>query len=118
MPNRLLTVHLPQDAALVADLLRQVESLCCDHELVARGDVAGDGLVITIESQAERPPHGYLSTACLHEAMGDLTGRSADDLHAYCESMTGVTGAKRGSTCKFCGAPCTCPRHTKEPTDG
>jgi hypothetical protein len=37
--------------------------------------------------------HLYLSTACLHEA-GDPA------LHEACRQ-----------TCKFCGAPCSCPRH-------
>ncbi|MCX4809025.1 hypothetical protein OG601_47170 [Streptomyces sp. NBC_01239] len=48
--------------------------------------------------------HIYLSTGCLH---GD---------HAYCQSMTGLNGAKRPASCKKCGAACICPCHTtKEP---
>ena len=39
--------------------------------------------------------HPYLSTACHHEAAdGDPS------MHAACRA-----------TCKFCDAPCTCPRH-------
>lgn len=39
--------------------------------------------------------HHYLSTACMHE------GESQDeDLHLACRK-----------TCKFCDAPCECPRH-------
>lgn len=53
---------------------------------------------------AERPPedqggHTYLSTGCLH---GE---------HGYCQSMTGLAGAKRPARCKFCEAPCICPCH-------
>ncbi|WP_030670560.1 hypothetical protein [Streptomyces rimosus] len=53
---------------------------------------------------AERPPEGqgghtYLSTGCLH---GE---------HGYCQSMTGLAGAKRPARCKFCEAPCICPCH-------
>jgi hypothetical protein len=40
--------------------------------------------------------HDYLSTACYHE---DLTGGDPG-LHAACRR-----------TCKFCDAPCACPRH-------
>ncbi len=47
--------------------------------------------------------HEYLSTACLH---GE---------HGYCQSATGSNGdtqwAKVPASCKFCGAPCTCPCH-------
>ncbi len=44
-------------------------------------------------------PHVYLSTGCWH---GD---------HAYCQSMTGLNGAKRPASCKKCGARCICPCH-------
>lgn len=44
--------------------------------------------------------HIYLSTGCLH------------DQHTYCQSMTGLNGAKRPGECKFCGAKCFCPCHT------
>lgn len=46
--------------------------------------------------------HHYLSTSCLH---GD---------HDYCQSNTGLGGAKRPSRCKFCGTVCCCRicRHT------
>lgn len=54
---------------------------------------------------AEPEPHVYLSTGCLH---GD---------HAYCQSMTGLNGAKRPASCKKCGAKCICPCHqAEEPT--
>ena len=44
-------------------------------------------------------PHIYLSTGCYH---GD---------HAYCQAMTGLNGAKRPASCKFCHAACQCPCH-------
>ena len=43
--------------------------------------------------------HVYLSTGCLH---GD---------HGYCQSMTGLNGAKRPGECKHCGARCRCRCH-------
>lgn len=43
--------------------------------------------------------HVYLSTGCWH---GD---------HAYCQSMTGLNGAKRPASCKFCQASCRCGCH-------
>ncbi|MCA1222447.1 hypothetical protein [Streptomyces sp. 8L] len=48
-------------------------------------------------------PHAYLSTGCLHGH------------HDYCQSHTGLSGAKKPSQCKFCGAACTCPCHTDTP---
>lgn len=47
--------------------------------------------------------HIYLSTGCLH------------DNHEYCQSMTGIQGAKRGGRCKQCDAQCICTCHTEEP---
>jgi hypothetical protein len=44
-------------------------------------------------------PHVYLSTGCYHKD------------HAYCQSMTGLNGAKRPASCKKCGARCICPCH-------
>lgn len=43
--------------------------------------------------------HIYLSTGCRH---GE---------HGYCQSHTGLSGAKKAASCKFCGAPCQCPCH-------
>lgn len=43
--------------------------------------------------------HRYLSTACLH---GE---------HGYCQSDTGLSGAKVPASCKWCGAACTCSCH-------
>ncbi|NUR04229.1 MAG: hypothetical protein HOY79_49335 [Streptomyces sp.] len=48
--------------------------------------------------------HRYLSTGCLH------------DQHDYCQSHTGLSGAKTPAQCKFCKAPCLCPCH-QEPAD-
>jgi hypothetical protein len=48
-------------------------------------------------------PHRYLSTGCLH---GE---------HGYCQSSTGLAGAKTPARCKFCKAPCLCPCHTPTP---
>lgn len=48
-------------------------------------------------------PHVYLSTGCLH---GE---------HGYCQGDTGLSGAKRPASCKFCQAPCTCPCHQQTP---
>lgn len=50
--------------------------------------------------------HVYLSTGCWH---GD---------HAYCQSMTGLNGAKRPGECKFCQASCRCECHTGEEQPG
>lgn len=44
-------------------------------------------------------PHIYLSTGCYHND------------HAYCQAMTGLAGAKRPASCKFCHAACQCPCH-------
>lgn len=55
-------------------------------------------------AQATEPAgvHRYLSTGCWH---GD---------HAYCQSMTGLNGAKRPASCKFCQAACRCGCHDGE----
>jgi len=44
--------------------------------------------------------HIYLSTGCLHGQ------------HDYCQSDTGLAGAKKPSRCKWCDAFCQCPCHT------
>lgn len=49
---------------------------------------------------AEDGNHRYLSTSCLHNE------------HEYCQSNTGLAGAKTPAQCKFCEAPCICPCHT------
>ncbi len=54
-------------------------------------------------SSGQHGAHIYLSTGCLH---GD---------HAYCQSMTGLNGAKRPASCKKCGAGCICPCHQEQP---
>ena len=54
------------------------------------------------DAAADRPPadgHTYLSTGCRH---GE---------HGYCQSHTGLSGAKKPSVCKFCGAHCICGCH-------
>jgi hypothetical protein len=43
--------------------------------------------------------HTYLSTGCRH---GE---------HGYCQSHTGLSGAKKPSRCKFCGTHCICGCH-------
>lgn len=43
--------------------------------------------------------HRYLSTGCAHSD------------HLYCNSMTGMAGAKRPGRCKGCDAHCICPCH-------
>ncbi|MFI7890926.1 hypothetical protein ACIFUY_06635 [Streptomyces sp. CACIS-1.16CA] len=43
--------------------------------------------------------HHYLSTGCLH---GE---------HGYCQGKTGMVGAKRPASCKFCGVACQCGCH-------
>lgn len=47
--------------------------------------------------------HVYLSTSCLH------------DQHDYCQSNTGLAGAKKPKSCKFCPAGCICPCHKDQP---
>jgi hypothetical protein len=49
--------------------------------------------------------HVYLSTGCHH---GE---------HTYCKSMTGMNGAKRPASCKFCAVPCICLCHTDQPKE-
>jgi hypothetical protein len=46
--------------------------------------------------------HLYLSTSCYH------------DDHEYCQSDTGLAGAKTPAVCKFCKSPCTCDCHEEE----
>lgn len=58
------------------------------------------------EEHADGPAaegHVYLSTGCHH---GD---------HGYCQSMTGLNGAKRPGECKHCGTKCICPCHEEQP---
>lgn len=66
----------------------------------------GDVTVMSPRAAAKRltadDQHVYLSTGCWH---GD---------HDYCQSMTGLNGAKRPGECKFCSAPCQCPCHHDE----
>lgn len=57
------------------------------------------GLSFSEPDPAAPTRHHYLSTGCYH---GD---------HDYCRSMTGLAGAKRPASCKFCQAPCQCPCH-------
>ncbi|MFK8851187.1 hypothetical protein [Streptomyces sp. Ac-502] len=54
---------------------------------------------------AKEGPHRYLSTGCLH---GE---------HDYCQSHTGLSGAKAPAVCKFCKAPCQCPCHRITPAE-
>lgn len=75
------TVHL-------ADALPDEYDCCAEAVLAALGlGCAADGT------------HLYLSTGCLH---GE---------HGYCQSNTGLGGAKKPASCKFCAAPCLCPCH-------
>lgn len=46
--------------------------------------------------------HVYLSTGCM---VGE---------HTYCQSMTGMQGAKRGGRSKFTNAPCICRCHRQD----
>lgn len=66
--------------------------ICADHEIRLAAPPDHD----------QDTTHHYLSTGCLH---GE---------HAYCQSKTGLSGAKKPGVCKFCAAPCQCPCHTKE----
>lgn len=52
--------------------------------------------------------HRYLSTGCLHGNALLPDGRTG---HEYCQSETGVTGAKKPGECKVCGELCYCPCH-------
>jgi hypothetical protein len=72
-----------------------------EHGEHMRLDIPEPRLVNPPGSTREQLPaeHAYLSTGCLH---GD---------HAYCQSMTGLNGAKRPSQCKFCAASCRCFCH-------
>ncbi len=57
--------------------------------------------VAYLRARLTRRGHIYLSTGCRH---GD---------HAYCQSMTGLNGAKRPGECKHCQARCVCPCHQR-----
>ncbi|MFH9426040.1 hypothetical protein [Streptomyces sp. NPDC017529] len=50
-------------------------------------------------------PHRYLSTGCLH---GE---------HGYCQSHTGLCGAKTPAVCKWCKSPCQCLCHRAAPAE-
>lgn len=65
---------------------------------VATWKCAAD-LLRRMADQAQQDGHVYLSTSCLH---GE---------HGYCQSHTGLSGAKKPSRCKFCEAPCVCDCH-------
>jgi hypothetical protein len=54
-------------------------------------------------SATEATHHQYLSTGCLH---GE---------HDYCQSNTGLGGAKTPAQCKFCASPCICGCHQTTP---
>jgi hypothetical protein len=72
--------------------VRAIDGLTAGKALpVSGGAVAGDA---TPAGQ-----HYYLSTGCLH---GE---------HDYCQSNTGLCGAKTPSKCKWCAARCVCPCH-------
>lgn len=59
--------------------------------------------------------HVYLSTGCFH-AQTTTDPDEAKRLHGYCQSMTGLNGAKRPGRCKFCDAQCVCHCHKKDPS--
>lgn len=65
---------------------------------VATWKCAAD-LLRRMADQAQQDGHVYLSTSCLH---GE---------HGYCQSHTGLSGAKKPARCKFCEAPCVCDCH-------
>ncbi|HEY6116644.1 MAG TPA: hypothetical protein VI172_11855 [Candidatus Dormibacteraeota bacterium] len=46
--------------------------------------------------------HSYLSTSCLH------------DRHRYCQSNTGLAGAKKPARCKWCPSACACSCHKEQ----
>lgn len=50
----------------------------------------------------------YLSSSCYHAV--EVGQRN---LHSYCKSHTGLSGAKKPAQCKFCEAPCRCHCHTQ-----
>lgn len=58
------------------------------------------------QTEAEQASHAYLSTGCLH---GE---------HGYCQSHTGLSGAKTPAVCKWCKAPCQCPCHRSTTVQG
>lgn len=53
-------------------------------------------------------PHSYLSTGCQHGNALLPDGRTG---HEYCQSESGLTGAKTPAVCKVCGELCYCPCH-------
>jgi hypothetical protein len=98
-------LHLPEityldtqvwavDIGLTADGLRDLRAV-----LVGELQAATEAT----EAPTSPEPHVYLSTGCLH---GE---------HDYCAAMTGMQGAKRPATCKFCQAPCQCGCHQEQP---
>ncbi len=66
-----------------------------------------------VDAAKEGPDvHAYVSTGCVH---GDLVLPDGLTGHEYCRGMTGYQGAKRGGSCKHCGALCQCPCHRDAP---
>lgn len=86
------------------NMLRFALDLTQEH-LLSRGDEFTDDHQAVLEKlrrmadQAQQDGHVYLSTSCLH---GE---------HGYCQSHTGLSGAKKPARCKFCEAPCVCDCH-------
>lgn len=87
----------PAEQAAADVLNRTVEDPPTVNARIARRIVAA--VRPHLETPLHDGVHHYLSTGCLH---GN---------HGYCQGMTGMNGAKRPASCKFCGAPCQCPCH-------
>lgn len=84
--------------ALYAELERTQETLSA-RRAAPEAPGGAEPARATERPSEGRGGHAYLSTGCLH------------DRHSYCQSMTGLAGAKRPAQCKFCAAPCICPCH-------
>lgn len=108
----------PGQPVTTAQVRRWLEGPKCGRQLAAqpapsplqRSAAGTAGAVLAVCAVAWRllrhGPHWYLSTSCLHARE---PGR--EDLHGYCQSNTGLGGAKRPASCKFCRAPCRCRCH-------
>ena len=85
--------------------LARVRDVIADMERITGARHWARILRLAVDGEPDPPSgpaatgHVYLSTSCLHND------------HAYCQSMTGLNGAKRPGECKKCQAKCICGCH-------
>lgn len=99
--NRINTKLARENASLRATIDRVLQAV---EKFGDRGAIIAARAAFDAPS-GEQDSHMYLSTGCLH---GE---------HGYCQSNTGLAGAKTPAVCKFCKAPCVCACHRTTDTD-